>query len=273
MIIFPFAKINIGLRVIRKRQDGYHDIESLLVPIPLHDALEVVVQPEAGSGNVEFHRTGIAVPGLISEDLCMKAIEMVRAVRELPPLRMQLHKVIPTGAGLGGGSSDAAHTLLLLNRLLNLGLSPAELHTMASGLGSDCPFFLEGKPQMVEGRGEVLSPVQVDLGSHWLMLVNPGIHVSTAEVFQNMKLAGHHGKLPELLQGPIGNWQSQVRNDMEDYVFAKHPAIGLVKEKLLGMGALYASMSGSGSTVFGIFSQRPAGPAFPEQYRTWTFPL
>ena len=201
----------------------------------------------------------------------MKAVQNLRAVRELPPVRMHLHKAIPTGAGLGGGSSDAAHTLLLLDRLLNLGLTHPELHAMASQLGSDCPFFLERTPQLAEGRGEVLSPVHIDLGGHWLMLVNPGIQLPTAEVYHGMHLAEHNGILSALAQAPMGTWRSAIVNDMEKYVFAKHPAIGQIKEDLYGMGAKYAAMSGSGSTVFGIFAQKPAGPPFPEHYRSWTF--
>ncbi len=271
MLIFPFAKINLGLQVLRKRADGYHDIRSVLFPIPLCDALEAVVDEGIPSGEVRFVRTGIPVPGDPASDLCMKAVEQVRKLRALPGLRMHLHKAVPTGAGLGGGSSDAAHVLILLDRLLDLKLSPAALHPMAAALGSDCPFFLQGNSQLVEGRGEILSPVHLNLQGHWLVLVNPGIHVPTAEVYGNMRLHSQHADLRELIRAPISSWQGTVVNDMEEYVFAKYPVIGAIKEGLLAMGASYAAMSGSGSSVFGIFDEKPSTESLPEEYGTWVF--
>ena len=271
MLVFPFAKINLGLQVLRKRADGFHDIRSVLFPIPLSDALEVVVDADLAPGEIRFERSGIPVPGDASSDLCMKAVEQVRTLRELPGLRMHLHKAVPTGAGLGGGSSDAAHTLLLLNKLLDLGLSPQELHAIASELGSDCPFFLQRGAQLAEGRGEILSPVDIDLAGHWLVLVNPGIHVPTAEVYGNMQLDPQPDDLRQLIAAPISAWQGSVGNDMEEYVFAKCPAISAIKEELLSMGAAYAAMSGSGSSVFGIFRKKPSDLPFPKEYGTWVF--
>ncbi|MBZ0205746.1 MAG: 4-(cytidine 5'-diphospho)-2-C-methyl-D-erythritol kinase [Flavobacteriales bacterium] len=272
MLIFPYAKINLGLQVLRKRPDGYHDIRSVLFPIPLHDALEAVVDDSVPRGEVRFARTGIPVPGDPASDLCLKAVEQVRKLRELPGLRMHLHKAIPTGAGLGGGSSDGAHTLLLLNDLLNIQIPRAQLHPMAAELGSDCPFFLEHAPQLAEGRGEVLSPAEPNLSGHWLVLVNPGIHVPTAEVYGNLQLRSEDADLRELLTAPITSWQGTVVNDMEEYVFAKHPAIGAIKEELLAKGASYAAMSGSGSSVFGVFSKKPVGLRFAKEYGMWVFP-
>ncbi len=272
MLVFPFAKINLGLQVLRKRPDGYHDIRSVLFPIPLCDALEAVVDENVPAGEVRFVRTGIPVPGDASSDLCMKAVEQVRKLRELPGLRIHLHKAVPTGAGLGGGSSDAAHTLLLLNKLLELELSPQELHAMASALGSDCPFFLQHMAQLAEGRGEILSPVNIDLHGHWLVVVNPGIHVPTAEVYGNMHLQPQHEDLIQLIAAPISAWQGTVVNDMEEYVFGQYPAIREIKRRLQGMGAIYAAMSGSGSSVFGIFAEKPVDPGFPKGYGTWIFP-
>lgn len=273
MLVFPFAKINLGLHVLRKRPDGYHDIRSMLLPIPLCDALEAVVDESLASGEVKFESTGLPVPGDPASNLCLKAVELVRQRRELPGLRMHLHKAIPTGAGLGGGSSDGAHALLLLNDLLGLHFTEEELHAMAARLGSDCPFFLKGKPQLAQGRGERLSPVEVDLKNHWLVLVNPGIHVSTAEVFQGMRLTTTHADLEEVVKAPLAAWQGTVVNDMEEFVFAKHPAIGAIKAELLRQGAVYAAMSGSGSSVFGIFGKEPSEIDFPVEYRSWVFPL
>ncbi|MBX2982145.1 MAG: 4-(cytidine 5'-diphospho)-2-C-methyl-D-erythritol kinase [Flavobacteriales bacterium] len=272
MLVFPFAKINLGLQVLRKRPDGYHDIRSAMLPIPLCDALEAVVDESVPAGELRFVRTGIPVPGDPSSDLCMKAVDQVRKLRDLPGLRMHLHKAVPTGAGLGGGSSDAAHTLLLLDRLLGLQLSPEELRTMATALGSDCAFFLQDNPQLAEGRGEMLSPLHVNLHDHWIVVVHPGIHVSTAAVYGNMRLRSQHADLRELLTAPIASWQGTVVNDMEEYVFAKHPAIGAIKEELLAKGASYAAMSGSGSSVFGVFSKKPVGLGFAKEYAMWVFP-
>ncbi len=273
MLVFPFAKINLGLQVLRKRPDSYHDIRSTLFPIPLRDALEAVVDNNLPPGEVKFESTGLPVPGDPKSNLCLKAVEHIRQQRELPGLRMHLHKAIPTGAGLGGGSSDGAHTLLLLNQLLALGFTAEELHAMAARLGSDCPFFLKELPQFAEGRGERLSPAEVDLKNHWLVLVNPGIHVSTAEVFQGMQLASAHADLEEVLKAPLAAWQTTVVNDLEPIVSAKHPAIGAIKAELLKQGAVYAAMSGSGSSVFGIFAEEPSGIVFPVEYSSWVFEL
>lgn len=273
MLLFPHAKINLGLHVLGKRADGYHEIASVLFPIPLCDALEAVVDEGVPAGEVRFERTGLPVPGDPTGDLCMKALEQVRKLRELPGLQLHLHKAIPTGAGLGGGSSDGMHTLLLLNKLLNLGLSPEKLHGLAAGLGSDCPFFLDPAPQLAAGRGEILNPITIDLQGRWLVLVNPGIHVPTADVYRNMRLRNTHEDLRAVLALPVDQWQGRLVNDMEEYVFTKHPEIGAIKEKLLAEGALYAAMSGSGSSVFGVFREKPAGLAARPGHAVWEFLL
>lgn len=273
MLLFPHAKINLGLQVLGKRPDGYHDIRSVLLPIPLHDALEAVIDPALPDGEVRFNRTGLPVPGKPEDDLCMRAVETIRQERTLPGLQLHLHKAIPMGAGLGGGSSDGTHTLLLLNRLLELGLSPAELHPLAASLGSDCPFFLNNTAQLAEGRGEVLSPITVDLAGYWLVLVAPGIHVPTAEVYRHMRLREGHEDLRQVIGLPVGEWQGLLVNNMEEYVFVKYPEIGAIKEKLLAQGAVYTAMSGSGASVFGIFREKPVGMEWPEGYKAWVLAL
>lgn len=273
MLLFPHAKINLGLQVLGKRPDGYHDIRSVLFPIPLHDALEAVIDPALPDGKVKFTRTGLPVPGKPEEDLCMKAVDGIRQAHKLPGLQLHLHKAIPMGAGLGGGSSDGTHTLLLLNKLLELWLSPAHLLSLATSLGSDCPFFLNNTPQLAEGRGEVLTSIAVDMKGYWLMLVAPGIHVPTAEVYRNMRLRKSHEDIREVLRLPTNQWQGRLVNDMEDYVFTKHPEIGTIKEKLLARGAIYAAMSGSGSSVFGVFREKPVGMEWPEGCKAWALPL
>ena len=272
MILFPFAKVNLGLHVLRKRSDGYHDIESILVPIPSHDALEVV-ELRSCPDAVELTRSGLPVPGDPNDDLCLKAVSLVKKRRTLPGLRVHLHKAIPIGAGLGGGSSDATHALLLLNDLFRLELSTDELHAMAAELGSDCAFFLKRMPQFVEGRGERSRPVDVLLNGLWLVLVNPGIHVSTARVFGRMRPRDDHDDLSKVLSEPIDEWQGILVNDMESLVFEMHPAIGQIKHDLLAQGAAYAAMSGSGSSVFGLFRKKPQLKEFPTRYWVWTLPL
>lgn len=262
MIAFPPAKINLGLNVLRKRTDGYHDIESVLVPIPLHDVLEIIVAPDVAAGEVVFTSSGLPVPGDTANNLCLKAVHAVRAHRPLPGLRMHLHKVIPMGAGLGGGSSDGAHAIRLLDGLLDLQLGPALKHELAASLGSDCPFFLSDRPQLATGRGEVLEPVELDLRGWWLALVNPGIHVSTPEVYKNTSPTGLSMDFASMLRNSApAAWRAHVLNTMEPYVFSAYPAVEAVREALLGMGADHAAMSGSGSSVFGLFMEKPVLPA------------
>ena len=199
----------------------------------------------------------------------MKAVRAVQRDHALPGLRMHLHKVIPTGAGLGGGSSDAARMLRLLDRLCALRLSPERLHALATGLGSDVPFFLSPVAQLAEGRGERLRPVRVDLGGLWLVLVNPGVHVPTADVYRNTMPSGLELDLAGAVQRPVAEWEGSVVNGMEAYVLKAHPVVAEVKQELLRAGAVYAAMSGSGSTVFGLFRERPAGLTWPSSHRMW----
>lgn len=267
MIRFPHAKINLGLNVVRKRPDGWHEIESVLVPIPLHDALEVVADGELDAGGLVMTRSGMPVSGDVENDLCWRAVKAVAALRPLPGLRLHLHKAIPMGAGLGGGSSDAAHTLLLLNDFLQLDLTPAELHALATSLGSDCPFFLYPVPQLAQGRGEQLRPLEPDLAGTWLMLVNPGIHVPTPEAYKLTIPTNEHMDLRGMSTGlPIEEWQQHLRNTMEPGVFGKWPEIAAIKERLLASGAAYAAMSGSGASVFGLFRNEPPPISWPAHY-------
>lgn len=267
MIRFPQAKINLGLNVVGERADGFHDIESVLVPVPLRDALEVVVDPKGDAGALVMTRSGLPVAGDVTTDLCWRAVQAVAVLRPLPGLRMHLHKAIPIGAGLGGGSSDGATTLLLLNELLALGLVPDELHRLAAGLGSDCPFFLEDRPRLAEGRGERLSPVDLDLRGLWCVLVNPGIHVPTVEAYRLVRPTGRSMDLRQALTGhPPEQWADLVHNTMEPGVFDRWPVIGAVKDTLIEHGATYAAMSGSGSSVFGIFRNEPPTIAWPADH-------
>lgn len=257
MIALPHAKINLGLQVLRLRPDGYRDIRTVMLPIPLHDALEIVVDPDVPAGTCIMTHSGRPVPGEPGQDLCLRAVQAVAAIRELPGLRMHLHKAIPIGGGLGGGSSDAAHVLLLLNRLLDLKLDTTTLHALAAGLGSDCPFFLEPRAQLAEGRGERLTPVELNLSGWWLALLDPGVHVSTAEVYAHTPAITNDQDLATIAERGPQHWSAQLKNDMEAYVFGAYPLIGMMKAELVAAGAAYASMSGSGATVYGLFRREP----------------
>lgn len=274
MIAFPPAKINIGLNVVRKRADGYHDIETVMLPVPLRDALEAIIDPDIPAGTAAYTRSGTPIPGDPGTDLVMRAHAALAARHALPGLRIHLHKRIPMGAGLGGGSSDGAHALLLLNRLLQLNESAEALHQMAAALGSDCAFFLRDGAQLALGRGELLTPIKLDLGGHWLVLVNPGIAVPTAEVYANVRPSGQEIGLAEALRStPMERWRQVAPNTMEEHVFRTRPAVQAACERLRGAGARHAAMSGSGSTVFGLFKGAPPAMEWPQDHAAWTLPL
>lgn len=270
MLVFPHAKINLGLHVLRLRPDGYRDIATVMLPIPLHDALEAILDVDLPDDELVFVRTGLPVPGNPAQDLCAKAHALLRARHPLPGLRMHLHKAIPIGAGLGGGSSNGAHALRLLNDLLGLGESDADLAAMAAQLGSDCAFFLRNGAQLAAGRGEVLTPLSLDLHGWWLMLINPGVHVSTADVYANTPCVPDAEDLTALLGGSSPDaWTGRLVNVMENYVFRTWPAVAAAKRLIVDAGAVYAAMSGSGSTVFGLFREKPVLPVLPGGYMGW----
>lgn len=261
MIVFPNAKINLGLHIVNKRNDGFHEIESCLYPIPVTDALEMLP-----SENLTFHSSGNTIPGPSSDNLILKAYQVLKAdFPQLPPVAVHLHKNIPIGAGLGGGSADAAFSLTLLNELFQLGIEPKKLETYAAKLGSDCPFFIQNQPKLVYGRGEILNPVNLNLDGNWIYLVHPKIHINTKDAY-----AGVKPKIPSLpLKEILGDkeaWKNQLANDFEESIFQKQPTIQAIKNKLYELGAYYAAMSGSGSSVFGLFKNKPKREKFPEEY-------
>lgn len=250
MVVFPHCKINLGLRIISKRPDGYHAIETCFYPVPLTDILEIIP-----SASFSFGQSGLAIPGSDNQNLCRKAYELLAVDFKLPPINMHLHKVIPMGAGLGGGSSDAAFTLRLINQIFELNISEEKLRHYAAQVGSDCSFFIQDKPMFGTGRGEILSECTVRLSGKYLVLVNPDVHVSTAEAYANVKPGGVEGNVVSVLKQPIHHWRSQLVNDFEASVFNRHPVLAQIKETLYSQGAVYASMSGSGATVYGIFEK------------------
>ncbi len=248
MVVFPHCKINLGLHVISKREDGYHTIETCFYPVPWTDILEIIPSKE-----FSFTCSGLVVPGNEEDNLCIKAYHLLQTEFNLAPVKIHLHKVLPMGAGLGGGSSDAAFTLRLLNTIFDLKLKADRLRGFASQLGSDCSFFIEDKPMLGSGRGEQLTEFTVSLKGYYLVLVKPEIHVSTAEAYAGVTPKAPYQTIKEILTRPVGEWKDHLLNDFEKSVFAKYPAIGAIKKELYNNGALYASMSGSGSSVFGIF--------------------
>jgi 4-diphosphocytidyl-2-C-methyl-D-erythritol kinase len=254
VINFPNAKINFGLSITGKRQDGYHNLETVFYPIPLQDALELVTSP-TGIG-VEFNQSGLIIESPPENNLCVKAYELLKKdFPAIPAIKMHLHKLIPMGAGLGGGSSDAAFTLILLNRKFNLGLSEKQLVDYALQLGSDCPFFIKNQPAFASGRGEILEPVNLNLSGYKIVLVNPGIHISTREAFSMIKPSADRQNLKDLIQLPVENWRGKLINGFEAPVSAKFPEIKNIIDNLYQLGAIYASMTGSGSSVYGIFEK------------------
>jgi 4-diphosphocytidyl-2-C-methyl-D-erythritol kinase len=251
MISFPPCKINLGLQIVSKRPDGFHNIETCFYPIPWTDILEIIP-----SNTFEFTKSGISIDGKPEDNLCVKAYQLLQADFDLSPVKIHLHKVIPTGAGLGGGSSDGAYTLRLLNTIFSLGITTTLLKEYASRLGSDCSFFIEDKPMIGTGRGEILENIKVDLKGRFLVLVKPAVQISTAEAYGSITPAFSKNRIKEVVEMDISNWKSLLRNDFEHPLFGKYPVISEVKEKFYQAGAIYASMSGSGSAVYGIFEKR-----------------
>ena len=253
MVVFPNAKINLGLNVIEKRLDGYHNIESCFYPIPFTDALEVIE-----SETLSFSSSGIDIPGDQSDNLCLKAYHLIKEEFDIPPVAIHLHKHIPIGAGLGGGSSDGAFMIKLLNEKFDLGISLDNQEKFASQLGSDCPFFIRNKPVYVEGTGSKFSNINLSLQGKHLVLVMPNIHVSTADAYAGVMASKPKSRLKDTLETvPFIKLQHAVKNDFEGSVFQQYPELEQLKLELIEQGASYASMTGSGAAVFGLFDYKP----------------
>ncbi len=252
MVTFPNAKINIGLNIVGKRPDGFHDISSCFYPVGWADALEVL-----SADTLSFASSGLTIPGDADSNLCLKAYHLLSRDFALSPVSIHLLKAVPIGAGLGGGSADAAFTIKALNQLLSLDLSPEKQQDYARSLGSDCAFFIENKPMYCFGKGDEFEEIPLRLTGKWIMLVNPGLHISTAEAYAGVVPQTPVEELRALLQRPIGQWRDSVTNDFEKTIFRNYSILPQTKEKLYGLGAQYASMSGSGSTLYGIFDQEP----------------
>jgi 4-diphosphocytidyl-2-C-methyl-D-erythritol kinase len=256
MIVYPNAKINLGLNVLRKRNDGYHDIDSVFYPVQWKDILEVL--PKEGQSHVAATYSGLDIPGDQKDNLCFKAYDLLAKDFQLPGIQMHLHKLIPMGAGLGGGSADGAYMLRLLNKLFTLEISDEKLEHYATQLGSDCPFFIKNQVCHVSGRGEKMVPISLDLSNYFILLINPGLHIGTREAYAGITPSDRFASPSEIVRNPIETWKSELKNDFETSAFILFPEIQKIKESLYEQGALYASMTGSGSTVYGIFEKDPS---------------
>lgn len=254
MLTFPNAKINIGLNITEKRTDGFHNIESVFYPVEWCDALEIIPNQDANAKNAVFQSSGLAIPGNESSNLCLKAWHLLQDRINVPPM-IHLHKVIPMGAGLGGGSADGAFTLKMLNEVYELELSNDELKDFARKLGSDCAFFIENRPVFCFNKGDEFEDFTLDLKGKFVVLINPDIHISTAEAYSGVSPKKPEIALKIALSQPISTWKEIVKNDFEEKLLLKYPTIAEVKETLYQAEAVYASMTGSGSTVYGIFEQ------------------
>ena len=265
MIVFPNAKINLGLRVLRKREDGYHNIESCFYPVQWNDILEIII-----SDKEKLSISGLDIPGNIDDNLCWKAYKEIQKGYKIEPLHIHLHKRIPMGAGVGGGSSDAAFTIKSINTLCALDMNMDEMESIASKLGSDCAFFINNKPAIATERGTQLEGIDLRLTGKKIILINPGIHVSTSLAYSGVKIQADHAKpIKEILYEPIESWRNSLLNYFEESVFTKYPQIKKLKEQLYESGALYSSMTGSGATVFGIYDSFPQELNINADYTVW----
>lgn len=256
MITFPNAKINLGLNVIEKRKDGYHNLETIFYPINLQDALEVTVAKEEERPYI-FTNSGNVIDGNIEDNLIIKAYNIVKEhYPSIPPLRIKIFKHIPSGAGLGGGSSDAAFMIKLLNKKFSLNMSDEEMENHVSRLGADCAFFIKNKPVFATGIGNIFEEIDFSLKGYYMLLIKPETFVSTKEAYANIRPKKRDISLKELIKEPIENWRNCIENDFENGVFLNHPEISDIKNKLYDIGAKYSSMSGSGSAVYGIFDKQ-----------------
>lgn len=255
MIIHPNAKINLGLNIVKKRPDGYHDLETIFYPVPLNDTLEVTLLESEQEYTLETD--GIPIAGSPENNLIIKALYNLKKDFAIPHIRIRLRKRIPTGAGLGGGSSDAAYMIRLLNDMFRLGLNEKEMEERSSQLGADCPFFIRNEPTFACGTGNIFTPISLSLKGYWLVLVKPDIFISTKEAFSNITPQKPEFSLLDIMKEPIDEWKEKMINDFEKNIFNLHPEIAQIKNDLYQSGAAYASMSGSGSSVFGIYRNKP----------------
>lgn len=263
MLTFPNAKINLGLNITEKRPDGYHNLETVFYPVPVEDALEIIPLPDAPRGTCTLHLAGQEIAGTLEDNLVARAYRMLDADFGLPAVDIHLLKHIPSGAGLGGGSSDAAFMLKMLNEQFGLGLTEDNLEAYAARLGADCAFFVRNRPTFAEGIGNIFSPLpSFSLSGYRLLLVKPDVFVSTRDAFARIKPRRADASPKDIVRLPVEKWRGRLVNDFEESVFPQFPLIGETKDEMYRLGAVYASMSGSGSSVFGLFKNEVQGYDF-----------
>ena len=255
MLTYSNAKINIGLNIVEKRNDGFHNIETIFFPIGMRDAIEIA--DSKTDTPYTFSASGIPINIDAKDNIVVKAYELIRAKYTFPSQAIHLHKNIPFGAGLGGGSANAAYMIKLLNNKFNLGMSLKEMEDEVKKLGSDCAFFIENKPAFAIDKGENLNPIDLDLSAYHMLLIKPNIHISTPEAYANIKPHKPETSLIKLIEQPVKTWKFTIKNDFEDSIFPNHPLLAKLKDELYEQGAIYAAMSGSGSSLFGLFKNEP----------------
>ncbi len=254
MVVFSNCKINLGLRILKRREDGYHEVETVMYPLPLYDILEVLP-----SDSFKFLQTGLVVDGSQEDNMCVKAYRLFQKAFGIGPVYMHLHKQLPIGAGMGGGSANGTFVLKVLNTLFQLNLEEADLQFWSAKLGSDCPFFVKNTPQLARGRGEILEEIPVSLKGRFLVIEKPDIVISTGFAFQDVHISGISNELVNHLRQPLETWKTFVKNDFENHIFEKYPELRQIKDLFYKKGALYASLTGSGAVVYAIFNHRPEG--------------
>lgn len=265
MVVFSNAKINLGLNVLEKRVDGYHNIETCYYPIPYSDILEIIP-----ASRTSFTQSGIPIPGNAEGNLCLKAYEQLKKTHKLPPVSIHLHKMVPIGAGLGGGSSNGAHCLKLLNHMFSLGIGDSELEKEAAQIGSDCPFFIRSQPQIGLQKGDHFEPIELDLSGYHLVVVTPPIHISSSLAYSKVKPKPRSRKLgSNLTKYKMEDWKNFVFNDFEPSVFSAHSSIADLKLKLYEHGAQFCLLSGSGSSAFGIFESEQDLNYLDDSLQVW----
>ncbi len=273
MLLFPNAKINLGLSITERRRDGFHNLQTVFYPVGLTDILEIIPDFNKPHSTVHFRTTGIEIEGSEDDNLCVKAYKMLAADYEIPAVAVHLHKIIPTGSGLGGGSSDAAFMLKGLNVLFKLEISDDRLESYAARLGSDCAFFIRNCPVSAHGKGNLMKHIELNLTDYHIIIICPSIYISTAEAYSLITPAVPEFSPEKTVLLPIGEWKKKLKNDFEKSIFHRYPQIRYIKDRLYNNGALYASMSGSGSSVYGIYKESPVIPKEFLEYFTWSGPL
>jgi 4-diphosphocytidyl-2-C-methyl-D-erythritol kinase len=269
MLVFPNAKLNLGLYVTQRRPDGFHSLESVFVPLPWNDALEIL--PAAAGRPTSITLTGRPIPGDAATNLCVQAYELLQAdFPQLPPVQLYLHKMVPIGAGLGGGSADAAFALKAANDLFGLALSVEVLESYARRLGSDCAFFIRNKPVLAVEKGDVFEEIHLSLAGTACVVVYPNLHISTAEAYGRIVPQPPHFPLREALAQPLATWRETVSNDFETALTPAYPVLAEIKQQLYEAGAAYASLSGSGSAVYGLWPDAvPVPMTWPAEFTMW----